>query len=475
MKKLVIYFFVILMLFVNVSAITSNLKESYEKKETAIVELSGSILNTLSKSNVKILKDGHINSGTEYNIKKLNNKYYLWFTSPQIEGNYTLLVENILTNEGGIQKNINFEDYFIVSGNTTDYSIEPGIIFASEDFSINIALYAEDEESIDIDLPNPRSFLLQQGNNRVDFKKNDFQGTSFLTIKIGKYSIPAYVMGAPIIVNNSNINNTNSTNSTILNQSNSTLNGTALNNSLNQTKNEVVFNGSFKVLPLRIEAIVLKGNKTDLFPFTVTNLKNETLSNISLEYDKNIFKIIPENISSLKINESVIFNIKINDNLTRAIKKSIIVTSGKEFQYLIFELYFTNKEENVEIYYNLDILNSPSGKSLLHCVGEINNGKICSASGEVCDKRTILSKEGDCCTSKCTKEEGESKSWIGYLIIGIAVLVLIFIYLKYKKVKPSANPMSSIGKTEPMGLPPRLPPELPPGMSPPIGREGFKI
>ena len=78
-----------------------------------------------------------------------------------------------------------------------------------------------------------------------------------------------------------------------------------------------------------------------------------------------------------------------------------------------------------------------------------------------------MSKEGECCPGKCIKKKGESNSWIGYIIIGVAILVLLFIYLKYKKTKPLANPMAGIGKSSETlhGFGPGMPPgaRLPPG------------
>ena len=58
-------------------------------------------------------------------------------------------------------------------------------------------------------------------------------------------------------------------------------------------------------------------------------------------------------------------------------------------------------------------------------------GKICSEK-EACSEQYKESADGKCCLEKCIKIKENSKAWIGYLIAGIVLLSLIYLYMKYK-------------------------------------------
>jgi len=92
--------------------------------------------------------------------------------------------------------------------------------------------------------------------------------------------------------------------------------------------------------------------------------------------------------------------------------------------------------------------NSSGGRQLYPCA-ELA-GKIC-ASEEVCSGSEQNSQEGICCIGECGKASNSGEggyAWLGYLLGGICVLVLIFIFLKYRKVpKKETNPLGkTIGK-----------------------------
>ena len=450
-REFLIVVLVTLLLFsVNAKAISLNIKDSYERKETIIGELSGSILAPISRSQVSLVRDGHIDVAFDYDIKQLGNKYHIWLTAPQNEGNYTLIIKDVITNEQGSQTQINYQKNFRVLSNSTDYSIKPGFISTSQDFFITTSLYSETEKTINIDFPSSRNVNLQQGDNKIDFSINDVIGTQLKIINFGKYVVPAYIMGKAV---------NNTTNQTInqTNPINTTSNNTGyVNNSANQTINittpsNYLVNVSFKIIPQGIKSTILITENTS-YLFQIFNFENNSI-NIILDYDKNTFIITPNSNLSIEPNSSIQLNLSLKNNTGTAIRDVIIITSNEKSEYLLIEFNFTEKLEDISTSYLSG--NSSSSESLLYC-SEIPGAKLCIVSDEVCNGKVISSLEnGICCQGTCKTEKSNSRAWIGYLIIAIVIMVLLVIYLKYKKTKPPANPMASLGKAS--GMPLSLP------------------
>lgn len=69
-------------------------------------------------------------------------------------------------------------------------------------------------------------------------------------------------------------------------------------------------------------------------------------------------------------------------------------------------------------------------------------GKICKAD-ETCSGQTITSLDGACCVNgDCGAEEsGGSLAWIGWLLAAVVVILAIYIWIRYKKVKTDKNPL----------------------------------
>ena len=139
MKKIIVLCAFIFLSISSVTAISTDLKSSYEKGETIIIEIKGNILEPITNSQIEFLR-GHVAIPLEYESKKLSGKYYLWAIAPQQENNYTLLIKDITTTVAGRTEKIDFVQNFSVSQNSTDYFVKPGIVLAQKDFSIDIYL-----------------------------------------------------------------------------------------------------------------------------------------------------------------------------------------------------------------------------------------------------------------------------------------------------------------------------------------------
>ena len=152
MKKWLSFLFVFVILTSLVNAISSNLKQEYEKGETIITEISGSIIEDIKPEQVEFIR-GHVRVPFDYGFEKLDGKWFLWATAPEKEENYSFVIKDIVTTIAGRREKINFEQNFSVRGNLTDYSIKPGFISTKEDFKIEIQLNLDNEKAISNDFP----------------------------------------------------------------------------------------------------------------------------------------------------------------------------------------------------------------------------------------------------------------------------------------------------------------------------------
>lgn len=390
----------------SVSAVSTDMKDEYEQGETMSIEISGNILGALGKDSVDFLR-GHVSVPLDFDLRKLENKYYLWAIMPTNENNYTLVINDIETTVNGKNAKIDFKQNFSVSGNLTDYSIRPGFIFAKDDFSINIQLNKDEDLEIKTDFPSERNLNLKSGENEIEFDISSVQETGLKKINVGKYTVPAYIV----------------------------------------PEKNASGKGEFyvRVFPEIIESTVLIGDKT-AYPFRIINIGEEVVDEITLEYDQELFSIMDTENIAISPGEAVELNISYigkidNDIKERGISDDIIIVIGKNIIKLPITIKFTEDEGKVDIPY-LDKINE-----LKYCTNELK-GKICIA-GEVCDGETQTSFEGACCIGSCSSEVKKSDySWIGWVIAAIALLIVLYAYSRYKKTKSRSGIEESMKRAE---------------------------
>ncbi|MEK6800379.1 MAG: hypothetical protein AABY05_00445 [Nanoarchaeota archaeon] len=418
MKKLLSV--VVLVFFLHqVFALSSDIKESYLPRETAIAQLMGSVLEPVNSQQM-ILKNSNLEVPFDHGISKLGEKYYLWFVNPLDPGNYTLIIERILTDVNGNLEYKDYEQKFIVQGNITDYSVKPGAIYSKKDFEIYVNLYQESEKTITLDFPFERSFNLKNGQNKIYFSIKDLVGIKSDKIRIGKYDVPVYLIGNLSTQTQNYTLNESTTNSTIIEVE-----------KINQTNETTQIKG-FNVDPSFILSTVLaKNNSNYSYSFEISNFEYKEI-NVRFGYDPNKFLLNPNKNVSIEGNASKRFEITIKNLTGKFLRDAVIIYVGNESKSLILELNITKEDAEIQTSY----LRNSTKESLYYC-SELN-GKKCN-SDEACSGNEILSLDGSCCVGSCATINEKSKSWIGYLIAAVVILALLLVYLKYKKggnVKP---------------------------------------
>lgn len=363
-----------------VSSISTNMLSSYSSGETMIIEIQGNILQPIERSDI-IFKRAHVAVAVDYDIKKISGKYYLYAQLPLIQNNYTLFINNVATTINGQVSKVNFNQSFEVIGNLTDYSVNPGFVIASQNFILNIKSNLDDDLTIDLDFPNPRTISIKPGINNVEFLINSLN-QGFYLAKIGKYLVPVQIIN-PLQENSSK-------------------------------------NISLRVFPKLIRETI-ETNKEKTYKINISNLELEEIKNLDFIYNEEIFSLNKKTIPIAK-NSSVELEVSLN-KLDGQIIESIFITQGDTFiERIDFEINFTKNSSKI----------TNSSKSQYYC-SELN-GKFCSKT-EICSSKIIESLDGSCCTGECEIEKSSSTNWIVYLLIILFLIILFVIYMRYKKTK----------------------------------------
>jgi len=194
-KRSYIIFILSIILFLGmVSAISTNIRDSYDSGETMITEISGSVLEPITSSDVTLLRNGHIPVPFDFDVKKIGENYYLWLLAPSQIGNYTLKISGISTYVSGTIKEIDYEKNFSVFGNLTDYYVKPGFISTDKDFQIKVVLNGDYDKLIDLEFLEKSNYTLKPGENNLEFSISKINESGLFNLNIGKFGLPVYAL-----------------------------------------------------------------------------------------------------------------------------------------------------------------------------------------------------------------------------------------------------------------------------------------
>lgn len=390
MKKEIVFlsltFFLFILLCFNTGALSSEgIKDKYQPKETIIGELKGNILESINKDQIE-LKRRNVLVPFDGDVKKLEDRYFFWIIAPESEGDYTLRIRDISSTINGKVEKIDYETNISVNGSLIEYNINPGVIYAKEDFEVNSYLYLDDKKEISVGFPE-RSFLLNPGENKILFKIKEINQSGLIFVNLGEYRIPMQISKTFDSVNEKSLR--------------------------------------LRFKPQIIRITILKGTRGE-YPFQIVNFGEED-KEFYFEAEDTIFSINSKEKERIGANQTLEFNITLKKGIDKKIISVIYAKSGNESISMPIEIDFTQDQKNVSTDY---LEENSSGNNLYYC--ESQNGIICKAD-EVCSSEEILSLNGKCCLGKCSAPEGKSYKWIGYILAGIAVLLLFFAWTKYKK------------------------------------------
>ncbi len=389
MKKSVLIILLILLVFPLTSAISTTMKAVYQPGETMIIEIRGNILQPIEKSDV-VFKRSNVAVAPIYDVKRVGDKYFLYaqLNAQQFNVNtaYTLFINNIDTTVNGVVTSVNFNQTFSLEGNISAYSINPGFAISSTDLEFIITSNLDQQQSINADFPSEQAITLNPGANQI-VMPIESAAPGFRVINMGIYQVPVMILGQ------------------------------------GQTQQNV----RLRIFPPRLESTILSGEAVT-YPIQIINDGDTNVTGAYFDYDFNLFEITPSIIGTIAPNETKYFNLTLR-NADAPINNEITIRAGEFSKAMLLSINLTENASQIITPY----LNSSNINSLLYC-SEIKEGKFCAAN-EVCSGETSPSLDGQCCVGSCEVQEETSYSWVGWLFLVIAILIIAYIFLKYRKGK----------------------------------------
>lgn len=376
-------------------ALSSDMPREYSKKETAIVKISGNILEPIDLKKVTFLRN-HVEIPLIYDLKLINGSYYLWFIAPENENNYTLFIKDVTTSIKGNIEKIDFRQNFSVGTNLTDYNIGPGFIIAKEDFEVKVNLFEDNDKIIEVENFDNKDFNLKPGENNIKFDISEFKEEGLTLIKIGKYALPVYaILDKPILIKKSK---------------------------------------GLILMPGEIRRIHLISEKKIFYQIELYNSADKEIKDLQISVNKELFEIKPDKKIDIKSGDRAYFNLTLKKNIREGVYEQLFIQS--ELNNISLNLpVMINFTENISDFIAAKNITkneiNNSGNLGFYC-SELD-GKLCSG-GEKCSGENFDSIDGKCCIGICGGEPS-GNSWIGYLMAFIALIILIYIYYRYKNVK----------------------------------------
>src|SRR4030042_4680810 len=112
--------------------------ESLSQGETIITKVSGNFLTPVTEENIFFYR-GHVRAPMEYGVAKIGDDYYVYaLTTGKTAGDYSLSIENVQYMKGAEISDENIIKNFSITNLTAAFSVKPGFIISSGNFSLEI-------------------------------------------------------------------------------------------------------------------------------------------------------------------------------------------------------------------------------------------------------------------------------------------------------------------------------------------------
>ncbi|MFH1503676.1 MAG: hypothetical protein ABIE36_03390 [Candidatus Diapherotrites archaeon] len=532
MKKVMFVFLFLLLLFPTISAIEINMDSQFSKGQTIISSIYGDFLTPITKGNIKFYR-GHVQTSFDYDVAKIGDYYYIYVqTAGKSPNNYSINISGvryILDSQVSTQQ---ISKVFTIKNEAADFSVSPGFIITSEDFSLRIQNTKGENIQINLGIEeNPENtdgfFKFLSGGQEIGNSIVLFSGqikylgiqlegiteTTIRTISLStnnlEYNIPVY-----IILNIPSSNQTPVNVSTNQTQINTSSNTTTPNGTQNKTcswleklfgcKEEIQNTCTDTCSSLKYQCgtrtvcgistncgtcssrYTCQSNGTctrDCIPSTCPSLGNKhcgtwsngcggtincgtCLNGYNCQINGTCIKSCKYTCSSLKyqcgtrticgtsVNCGTCFpeyNCQTNGTCIKVYTNKTSANTTKNNTTDSINVSSNETEEKStsiwDIFKKKDTASSSPEKdnvtkSLLSKTCAEIKGTVCS-EGQICANKTVSTKDADCCISSCVKEEEtKNKKLIGWAIIGVLfIIILWFFRIKFKGMKNKKDPL----------------------------------
>jgi hypothetical protein len=421
--------FAVLQLLPLFSALEFNVNANYSSGETMIVKVAANFISPLSKSNI-FFYEGHVRIPVQYDVIQAGNSEYYIYASlvNKSAGNYSISIENTEYMSGANRIGGKIVKNFSITNETADFSVVPGAVSSSGDFSIEVQNLKENPISISVDTSEGNSgereisillsgnstktsFSLQSGEKeKINFRpgignktlrfieiKNSnvssgswFSGLFSSSEQATSYKIPVYLWGTV----------------------------------------EGIQQPTFSLEPSSLSYSFATGTaeKKEVYLYNTGSIE---IKDILISLDEELVPLV--NLSVTKI-DKLAPNSKATIGLT-FFSKSSVQTLGN----------IKAKSDDIIAYSSLTlrfisnytpVIQNETIQSTVKTCTELK-GKICNSTTEECSQEPVYAKDSVCCLASC---EAIKKSNSGTFTAVIIILVLVaagawLYFSKFKKTK----------------------------------------
>ncbi len=388
-------------------------KEEFSQGENFLSLISGNFIDRITNENVFFYRE-HERIPLVYEILKINEDYYVSaLLGDKQPGNYSLVVKNVRYRKGLQETDEDIVKNFTITESTADFYVNPGVLSVSENFSIEVQNLKDKKITIGIRTPrefyvSEDSFELSSGQAKeINFRinKNEIQASSFLekiefSSENTSYSLPVFVTGLEVAEKSS--------------ESEFRFEPKTINVSL-ATNSDVkriiyLFNEKGNAEKINLSISPNLASYVNVSPLFIDILKNGSAEKIEI-----LFK-------------------------SGADEKNITgwITASKENFSTSMTIFLSFIKNFVP-----EIPETKEGIIISTC--EQLNGTIC-AEDEKCNEKNIEAKDGLCCLSICEKiPKSSSGKYLGWGIIIVIILFLIWFFIKYKRTHQNVD-LLDVGK-----------------------------
>ncbi len=372
MKK-EIFILVIVLLVPLISSIEIQMPSEISQGQTVIAKVSGNFLDPILLNNIEFYR-GHTQTSFDYSVGKIGNDYYIYFqTLSKPQNNYSVLITGVRYYVGAQISNKDIEKNFSVTFETSDFKINPGFVITDRDFSISVQNLKS--EIITINLNTEINFGSSQGFFDFLFNNQEVSSSESIEILSGETE--------DIDISLNGINETTIRTITL---------------SSENTEYEIPV---YLILELSSEESSNETgqNQTD-------EEQNETFTEEKNESENGSFWDIFKKENKTKDAEE-----KTDSGYT--------VAEDENGNQILIDEEGNIVEKNV---------------SIKTC--EELKGEKCVVDEEVCDGKKIDALDGECCIGTCEKKEkSKNQKIIGWAILGLIVILLIWFKTKFNKTR----------------------------------------
>jgi len=417
MKKVVVIFLAFAFLFfplISSAEITLlNLNENLSQGETLIAKVSGNFIDIITNQNIFFYKgqilDQNFRVSMEHSVEKIGDDFYIYaLTSGKTSDYYSISVENVQYMKGTEVVSDKIIKNFSITNELAHFSLKPGFVVASGDFSVEVQNLKENEITITAD-----TMINNSGVRKIFVSDSSTQNS--IVLKSGEIKKINFQLseGSPALQNIE------------LSSENFTYHFPVY---LSTSSGVVVHEEAFRIEPSDL-SLTLDTNSTTKKSVRIYNTGDKAIKDISLSLSSSLSPYIilsKTKIETLEAKTNVVIELALLSKKEIAVEGTLKAVSGSLNATLDLSVNFSK---------TITPATNITSQSVKTCA-ELG-GVLYETRTQKCSGQTNSTKDGWCCFGTTSKLEEDSTGKIIAIVIVLIIIVGIvwFYFAKFRKAK----------------------------------------